>query len=96
MAKLKEYGISPEDNTGPLFKKNFLLICGQAEYKDKPMEAVQFLIRNVLPQNKEALNTYLLEHGFSGPEETKKVLRQWMGETGREKRMGNEAASIGR
>jgi hypothetical protein len=96
MAKLKEYGISPEDNTGPRFKKNFLLICGKAEYKDKPMEVAQFLIKNVLPQNREAFNTYLAGQGFSNPEETQKKLRQWIAESGPEKKMEKEAASIGR
>jgi hypothetical protein len=96
MAKLREYGISPEDNTGPRFKKNFLTIGGKAEYKDKPMEAAQFLIKNVLPQNRETLNTYLLEQGLSNPEETQKKLRQWIAETNRDKRREKETPSMGR
>jgi hypothetical protein len=96
MAKLVEYGISPEDNTGPRFKRNFLAISGKAEYKDKPMEAAQFLIKNVLPQNKETFNTFLLQQGFSDPEATRKKLRQWITETNRERRMEKDAVSIGR
>jgi hypothetical protein len=96
MAKPREFGITPEDNTGARFKENVRSICGRGEYKDKPMEAARFLIKNVLPENREALNAYLLEHGFSSPEETGKILRRWMGGAGREKRLEKEAASIGR
>jgi hypothetical protein len=96
MAKLKEYGISPEDNAGPQFKKNVLLLCGKAEYKDKPMEAAQFLIKSVLPKNREPLTAYLLEQGFSDPDAAKKKLNQWIAARGREKRMDKETASIGR
>ncbi|MDR2079999.1 MAG: hypothetical protein LBP74_09795 [Treponema sp.] len=96
MAKLKGYGISPEDNTGPRFKKNVLLLCGKAEYKDKPMEAAQFLIKSVLPQNREPLTAYLLEQGFSDLEAVKKKLNQWIVAAGREKQMDKETASIER
>ncbi|MDR2078104.1 MAG: hypothetical protein LBP74_00095 [Treponema sp.] len=96
MAKLREYGISPEDNTGPRFKKNFLAIGNKAEYKDKPMEAAQILIRNVLPKNKEAYNTALLEQGFSNPEATQEKLRQWIAETNRNKQREKETPSIER
>jgi hypothetical protein len=96
MAKLKEYGILPENNTGPLFKNNFLVICRNTEYKEKPMEAAQLLIKNVLPQHKDTLNTYLLQHGFSNPETSKLKLRQWISETNHEKNQGKEAPSIER
>jgi hypothetical protein len=95
-AKLKEFGIPAEDNTGPRFKKNLLLLCGNGEYKDKPMEAAQFLIRNVLPENKEALAVYLAEQGFSSPEATKKKLNQWITNAGREKQLKKGAAAIER
>jgi hypothetical protein len=95
-AKLKEFGILAEGNTGPRFKKNLLLLCGNREYKDKPMEAARLLIRNVLPENKDALNTYLLHLGFSNPEATEKILNQWITDAGRENRGNKDAASIGR
>ncbi|MDR0386542.1 MAG: hypothetical protein LBH57_00760, partial [Treponema sp.] len=96
MAKLKAFGIALEDNTGPQFKNNFLSLLGSTEYRGKPMEAAQFLIKNVLPENREALNVCLSERGFRGPEETKKILRRWMREDGLEKRTEKEPASIGR
>ncbi|MDR0386788.1 MAG: hypothetical protein LBH57_02005, partial [Treponema sp.] len=46
MAKLKAFGIALEDNTGPQFKNNFLSLLGSTEYRGKPMEAAQFLIKN--------------------------------------------------
>jgi hypothetical protein len=96
MAKLGEYGISPEDNTGPRFKTNFLAVCNNAEYKGKPMEAARFLIRNALPDNKDALNAALLKQGFSSPEAAKKKLRQWTAEAGRDKQREKERPSMER
>jgi hypothetical protein len=96
MAKLREYSISPEDNTGPRFKKNFLTIGSKAEYNDKPMEAAQLLIRNVLPKNKEAFNNALLEQGFSTPEATQKKLRQWIAEVNQDKQKEKKPPSIER
>jgi hypothetical protein len=96
MAKLKEYGISPEDNTGPRFKTNFLAICNKTEYQDKPMEAAQFLIKNVLPQNKEALNAALLKQGLSSPETAQKKLHQLMAEANRDKQKEKERPSMER
>jgi hypothetical protein len=96
MAKLREYGISPEDNTGPRFKKNFLTVCNNAEYKDKPMEAARLLIKNVLPQNKEAINTALWEQGLSSPEASQKKLRQWTAEAHRDKQREKERPSMER
>jgi hypothetical protein len=96
MAKLKEYGILPDYNTGPQFKTNFLLLCEKGEYKDKPMGAAQFLIKNVSPQHRETLNTYLLEYGLSNPETTKQKLCQWIAESKIDKKLEKEAASIGR
>jgi hypothetical protein len=95
-AKLKEFGIPAEDNTGPRFKKNLLLLCDSEEYKEKPMEAARLLIRNMLPENKNALNAYLLHLGFSNPEATEKKLNQWITNAGRKKQMEKGAASIGR
>jgi hypothetical protein len=95
-AKLQEYGISPVDNTGPRFKRNFLAICLKMEYQDKPMEAAQFLIKNVLPQNREALNVFLLELGLSNQEATQKKLRQWMAEANRGQQKEKESPSIER
>jgi hypothetical protein len=96
MAKLKEYGISPKDNTGPRFKRNFLAICHKTEYQDKPMEAAQFLIKNVLPQKREALNVFLLELGLSSQEATQKKLRQWIAEANRDKQREKERPSMER
>jgi hypothetical protein len=96
IAKLREYGISPEDNTGPRFKENFLTVCNNSEYKDKPMEAAQLLIKNILPQNKEAINTALLEHGLSSPEAALKKLRQWTAEAHRDKQREKERPSMER
>jgi hypothetical protein len=96
MAKLKEYGILPENNTGPRFKENVRPMCDTGEYKDRPMEAAQFLIKNALPENKEAFNTYLTEQGFSNPEAIKMKLRQWVSEIRADKKIEREAASIGR
>jgi hypothetical protein len=96
MAKLREYGISPKDNTGPRFKRNFLTIGSTAEYKDKPLEAAQLLIKNVLPQNRETLNAYLLEQSLSSPEATQRKLRQWIAETSQKKQREKEPPSIER
>jgi hypothetical protein len=93
---LKAFGVTPEENTGLLFKKNFCLICGRGEYKDKPLEAARLLIQNVLPENKDELNTYLLKHGFSTPEITKKKLHQWITEMAHENRREKEPAYIER
>jgi hypothetical protein len=96
MEKLRAFGVAPENNTGPRFKENIRAICKAGEYKNKLMEAAQLLIKNVLPENREALSAYLSEHGFSGPEETKKTLLLWANEERRSKKTVMETASIGR
>jgi hypothetical protein len=95
-AKLQEFGIVPEENTGPRFKKNFLLLCGKGEYKNKPMEAARLLTQNVMPENKEEMNACLLKHGFSSPETAKKKLYQWIAEGLLKKHREKEPVSIER
>jgi hypothetical protein len=95
-AKLQEFGIVPEENTGPRFKKNFLLLCGKEEYQDKPMEAARILTQNVLPENREEMNACLLKHGFSNPEAIEKKLRQWIAEAPQENRREKEPTPIER
>jgi hypothetical protein len=60
------------------------------------MEAAQLLIKNVLPQHKDTLNAYLLQHGFSNPEATSNKLCQWISETNPERKIDMEDPSIGR